>query len=380
MKTKIAAVLSAAALFLSGCMGNVQLKDRAIVQEVGIDYSDQEYTITLQIFNPEGSSGNGSFDPTAGNNLVVEATGDTITKAFQNAADQLGKEPFLGVNRLIVVGMDTAKEGVDHMIDYFNNYYGSRATAYVVAAEGNASEIVSAQIKVGILPASAIISMAEEKERTGVAQIGTVFRIISASRTQGQDIMIPVLTTREGPTGEVTPEMVGSGILVDSKLQGVLDLAQTEGIQWAKGEIRQTALTVETQELGRIAVAVHHSSSRTDCSLEGETPKYTIQIRAACSLDEVSSKQAALQRGDLSRVEESVEKQIRRQVEEALEVSIQQYGADLLGLGRYLYQQYPEYWEEVEDNWAEKLQDASIQVDVEVVIDRLSPMANTDIV
>ena len=174
--------------------------------------------------------------------------------------------------------------------------------------------------------------------------------------------------------------MVGSGILVDSKLQGVLDLAQTEGIQWAKGEIRQTALTVETQELGRIAVAVHHSSSRTDCSLEGETPKYTIQIRAACSLDEVSSKQAALQRGDLSRVEESVEKQIRRQVEEALEVSIQQYGADLLGLGRYLYQQYPEYWEEVEDNWAERLQNASIQVDVEVVIDRVSPMANTDIV
>ena len=94
MKTKIAAVLSAAALFLSGCMGNVQLKDRAIVQEVGIDYSDQEYTITLQIYNPEGSSGSGSFDPTAGTNLVVEATGDTITKAFQNAADQLRKEPL----------------------------------------------------------------------------------------------------------------------------------------------------------------------------------------------------------------------------------------------------------------------------------------------
>lgn len=379
LKRWICAALAVCCLFLGGCMENIQLKDRAIVQEVGIDYEDGEYQITLQVFSPEGSSGNGSFDTTKTNNLVVEARGETITQAFQHAADQLGKAPFLGINQLVVVGMDTAEEGIDHLIDYFNSYDGSRANAYVVVSRGKASEIVAAQIKVGILPASAIVSMAQGKEQTGTASFSTIFSVISAGRTPGMDITIPILDVREGPTGEVTPEMVGSGILVDNRLETVLDSQQGEAIQWAKGKVRQSSLSVETEELGKIAVTVHDSSSRISANMENGSPSFEISIDAHCALYEVNGRRKTLEIQDIPLLEKAAEEKLREEVEAVLDLTMRQQGADLLGLGRRIYKQYPGEWEVLQKDWHETIKTVPVTVKTRLVIDRVAPMANADI-
>ena len=379
LRKTVWAVLTACCLVLTGCMENVQLKDRAIVQEVGVDYLQGEYRITLQVFSPEGSSGNGSFDATQTNNLVVEARGTTITQAFQRAADQLGKSPFLGINQLVVVGMDTARQGMDHVIDYFNSYDGSRANAYVAVAKGKASEIVAAQIEMGILPASAIVSMAEGREQMGTASFSTIFSIISASRTPGKDVSVPILDVEEGPTGEITPQMVGSGILVDNRLVGVLAPEEAEAIQWADGKIRQTSLSVETEELGKVAITVHDSSSRITARMEGDRPSFQIRIDADCALYEVNGQRGSLNREDLPLLEQAAEEALRRQVEDALAATAGEKGADLLGLGRRLYKWHPDQWEVLEKNWQETLKTVPITVETRLVIDRVAPMANADI-
>ena len=55
------AVVLLFAVLLCGCMQSVELKERGIVQAIGVDYDDGFYTVTLQIFNPQ-STGQTSFD------------------------------------------------------------------------------------------------------------------------------------------------------------------------------------------------------------------------------------------------------------------------------------------------------------------------------
>ncbi|MBR6607259.1 MAG: hypothetical protein IKK98_01140 [Oscillospiraceae bacterium] len=44
-------------LFLPGCMGPVQLNERAIVQAAAIDTAAEGYLLTLQLYDPESASG-----------------------------------------------------------------------------------------------------------------------------------------------------------------------------------------------------------------------------------------------------------------------------------------------------------------------------------
>ena len=44
-------------LLLSGCMGAVPIDRRMLVQAVAIDWQDEQYQVTLQIFSPESREG-----------------------------------------------------------------------------------------------------------------------------------------------------------------------------------------------------------------------------------------------------------------------------------------------------------------------------------
>lgn len=105
------AVVLLFAVLLCGCMQSVELKERGIVQAIGVDYDDGFYTVTLQIFNPQ-STGQTSFDASKLNNKVIQVQGSSISDALRRATLQNGRKMFLGNNKIIVIGRETAEGGI----------------------------------------------------------------------------------------------------------------------------------------------------------------------------------------------------------------------------------------------------------------------------
>ena len=89
---------------LTGCMHAIRLKDRAIVQAVGIDWKDERYQLTFQYFVPEGSGGQTAFDASKLNNNIIRSSGSTITEAVSQAGRDQGRQLFFGSNRIVEIG------------------------------------------------------------------------------------------------------------------------------------------------------------------------------------------------------------------------------------------------------------------------------------
>lgn len=68
---------------------------------------------------------------------------------------------------------------------------------------------------------------------------------------------------------------------------------------------------------------------------------------------------------------EQVEKQAQTEMEanihEAI-VATQQAGSDILGIGQELYRKFPDYWEQIQDDWYSIYQDLDVKINIAITI------------
>ena len=79
---------------LTGCMGGRELKDRIIVQAMGVDLTKDGYLISLQFFTPQGAGGISDLDISKANSTIFQAEGRTIGEAVEKAKAMQAKDIF----------------------------------------------------------------------------------------------------------------------------------------------------------------------------------------------------------------------------------------------------------------------------------------------
>lgn len=98
-----AIIALSAALLLGGCRGS-EVSGRAYVEAIGITERPAGYSVTLQIFSPEGGS---EGDITKAGSEVISGEGDTLLTALSNAEVRQGRELFLGQLRVALFSPDS---------------------------------------------------------------------------------------------------------------------------------------------------------------------------------------------------------------------------------------------------------------------------------
>ena len=119
--------LKLALLFVSICLlfcscdfATGELKNRLIIQAIGIDALENgRVRVTLQTLNTEmaGNPNSGSNRGDIIQSMTLE--GDTIAAAVSEAARSVGKMPLLVQNRVVVFGKETAKAGASTVFGLF---------------------------------------------------------------------------------------------------------------------------------------------------------------------------------------------------------------------------------------------------------------------
>ena len=118
---KIAALLLTAVMMLtfSSCASTeLELKNRIIVEAIGIDYCDIGVRVTVQFLNADQSSNpnNGGTPDDIVKNMTIDS--QNISSAIQSISKTLGKLPMMSQNRVIIFGNEAAKAGVGKALDY----------------------------------------------------------------------------------------------------------------------------------------------------------------------------------------------------------------------------------------------------------------------
>lgn len=369
--------VSLAAGLLSGCMQSVRLKDRAIVQAVGVDYQDGKFKLTFQYFIPEGGGGQTTFDASKLNNNIIQSEGETMTLAVEDASRNQGRRLFFGSNKVIILGKSMAENGIKKAIDYFNANHQLHPSVFVLVAENSASEIVSAQISRGIVPASAIEQAAQNAYDLHHLSGGRMLDVVTQLENGQKTVDIPIIKIE---SDEKKPEILikSAALFKDGVMCDTLSEPQVEGALWLNGKMDKTQMMVELPggEKCALQLLFTRCTKRPRVTSQGAIG-FTIEIRTDSALREViSGDDGNVQKELIQSVEEMQAKKIRQLVSFALDKAVTEHQADIFNLLGYVRKYEPDFYNAHEDDLDGMLQRMAFQIEVDCNISRIGLSAN----
>ena len=115
----------------------LNIEKTAFIVSLGIDKTEEEYSVTAQIAVPESSIGQSSNDES-----VITASGKTLYSAVAKIGEMTGWYPKLSFCNLIILGESMLAENVFNVIDFFIRSYKVEDSAILCACYGQAKEIL----------------------------------------------------------------------------------------------------------------------------------------------------------------------------------------------------------------------------------------------
>ncbi len=245
MKTfKILIAVFLIALLFTGCSERNDLSELSIVEGMGIDYVDDEISVTVQTLNLS-KEGSGAEALSGNVTMNTEGRGSNISGAIENATEKLSKKIFFGQNRIIVFGMSMAESYIDKNIDYLLRSSDSRSDVKICIADGEASKVMESKENNSLVPSESITSLLAMGEESGFGASVTTNELLNMYLDKTSDIYLPVVKAEKESVSV-------SGIAVYNKqrLAAVLDENETFGLLMLRNKINTGFLEVKNSELG----------------------------------------------------------------------------------------------------------------------------------
>lgn len=380
-------IIAAISIELCGCQHTMQLNDRALVQAIGIDFTNNKIEVTLQIFSPVSGNQSG-ISEAAENGKIIQTTGSTIVEAMNNAVRTQGKELFVGHNRIIVFGRAMAQEGISSILKYFSSASSLRHNTKLMVAKGTAKKILTSKINQGMLAAEAIERLSNNTSENGLLRSVKLYEFLRDSQREHSASSLPMIEILDDdkavPTaaggGDGKEEslkaisnaiMRGTAVFKDNKMIGSLDNDESRGLLWLQGRVTKTEITIQNEEFPLAVVEVFKTKNKLAFEGDNENPKFILSVRCRASSGEIitaTGDEATY--NDIQKLPQYAEKIIREEVDKAFEKAIHGYKSDLFNFDSIIWKANPKLWQSIHSNFESILEKLTLEVNVEVKIER----------
>lgn len=145
-------------LFLTGC-SLYEIEDYSMVAGIGIDYIDNQYIVTLEIYvENEGQTTDLTSE-------VITGKGEIISQAFDDITLHMNKYPFINHCSLIILGEEVINNKFDETIDYLLHDVRIRSSSYIMATyEQNVKTLFEKSQEINKVISDEIITFFERKK------------------------------------------------------------------------------------------------------------------------------------------------------------------------------------------------------------------------
>jgi len=369
VRTIVFLVTVSTALLLSGCWDQREIEERTSVVAIGIDRDENDpklISVTVQIPIPIKIAGSTGGAGGGGNPVqVMRASGRTLIEAFNNLQRRLNQQLFYGHTRVIAIGEDLARSGVEDAMDAFRRDPQIRRLLWPLVVKGKAAELLRSKPELEQIPTVFIMSMIDNGAKTGRipdTNLGQFYINLSSSSEQ------PYLNYLEaGPTGV---KWSGVAVFKEDRMVGVLDEQRT----WSFMRV------VERKDGGPIVFPYHGDENRL-LSFTTETTKvdesYRLEngrVHAVFTVDvegDLIGKNFDSDFSDpaeIAELEREATAYLEAEAREMLHTLQKEYKSDIIGLGSKLRAYHPRIWKRVQDT--DYFSDADISVKYKVKLRR----------
>ena len=370
---RITLLCLAVVLLCSGCSTpGLELKNRLIVQAIGIDALPQGVRLTVQALNTEmAGNPNGSGESGAVTRTLL-SEGKTVSEAISALSKQTGKRPLLSQNQAIVFGRETAEKGLFSYLDFFVRDPSSRLTVPVVLSDTTAQELVSAQLGENILSADSITELlqAERYAPTQVSQ--ALYALMNRMQSDVTNAYLPVVRA-ETQQEEVRLVLCGVSVFSKDRLDFALDEEEIMVLSLLTKNGAGGYWTVEdANRKAQTTVHIRKADVSMQSRLKDETPVFSLRLFVTGDVVETESAAPfSLTKEYLKDTRTLLKEKIEEAVRAALAHCLVSENADPFGLGQRLRQRYPKRFSALFSDWHAVLPEVKYEVEVEAELERI---------
>lgn len=371
MRYKVCFLLFCVAFLLiaPGCNQVNQLNERLIVNGIGVDIEDGAYVVTMHVFDPEKASANGEDTEDV---IVVTGRGRSVLDAFHSIILQSGKEPLYSQNLVLIVGEETAKKGMNNVVDFFIRYYETRPSVELFVAKGlTAREVMNCKNQEQLISAKNIENLANSGQINAEQMHSNILTLVNRMQDGSSDGFMLALNMYQGDDGDGILYVDGIGVLKGDQLAGYLNVEETQGYLLMSGNAGNGTLVVPVEGVGNVSFTLVKGDSTIDTRVENGLPVYDISIEAELNLYEIDGNIHQKYNLDMfDKMEAAASQAIYDQCNQTIEKVIGEYQSDIFRFGRRLMQAQPEYFKTKADNWTSTYTQSTVHISVETNIRR----------
>ncbi|MBQ2756791.1 MAG: Ger(x)C family spore germination protein [Oscillospiraceae bacterium] len=357
----------------SGCLKSYELKERVLIQAIGIDKSDGLYKFSLQSFIAEETGGRTGIDSSKSNTKIITVYGKTISEALDNVALVQGKTAFYGQNKYIAIGREAAKEDISRILAFFNSNNQARAGTDIIMADGEAAEIIELKLVENITSSLSVRHMLENGLVNGKIFRATLLDMDTAAESSISSLAMPVITPVKAEN-EIDNTLYASGtaLFKDGKYVAEINPILTRGLLWATRDIDSSIVAyIDSGDVDIAAVEVDKLSIDIDAQIVDGIPHFKFYLRANGSLTELLLKDNKTAHAeDIHNIETYVAEMIAQEMEEAFDVIVRQHRCDVFRLYEWLKKNEKEFWQQNSGNWEQLMALSTCDAEAALTIKR----------
>jgi len=372
---------------ISGCWSRKELNKLAIVVGIGIDKQEGQYLISAQAVNPGeiGEKGHGEAPVT-----TYKIQAPTTSEALRKITTISPRRLYMSHLRVLIIGEDIAKQGMQDILDYFQRSYEFRPDFYVLVAKNHkAKDILSIFTNLERIPANKIFSSIDTSFKFWAPTTVTYLdEFIKDMVNPGKDAVLPgiqLLGDEKKGKMKLKVEIIDSparlfnssiAVFKKDKLVGWLNEQESKGYNYITDNVHMTAGHVELPKGGKAVVEVIRSKSTIKAIVKKGKPQIQVKITLEGNVGEVEGSINFLEPKSVQEVEKATEQKVKTKTEQAINKAQKQLKSDIFGFGNAINGEYPKVWESLLKDWDKHFADLPVTVMVDAKLRHIGRINN----
>ena len=357
--------------FSSCSYGETELKNRLIIEGIGIDYDEKEdmYDLTVQVLV---TSGGGSDEAPENPAVNYSVKGKTIAEAVGSLSDTTGKNPLYSQNRIIVAGSSLTREKIVEALDYFIREYTARADVLMAAAAGDAKDIISNSDGSSEISAKIIEGAIQESSVNSKCENTELYNIVNLYNEDTTTFTMPLLevTTDRNLTAK-TVKVTGTRVFSSGEDENRMSDMETMFFLFVSDKVQSGTFSVETQD-GAGALDIIKSKTKTKAFVKDNLPFYETEVKCTVDLVEYDGTRFGnIEKSDILKIQKAAESYIEEGMKEVISRQLKEEKSDIFRFGRMFMKAQPELYGKLSENWSEILPEIGFSVDAQVTVRRI---------
>jgi spore germination protein KC len=375
MRLRIAAMILMISVLLTACWDRREVNDVAFVMGTAFDKEEDLYRVTIQIALPGqlgGAKGGGGGTSGKKGWYLESKTGETIREANQEEQKSVPRILNFSHRRVLVIGEEMARAGVEPMMDVLARIPQNRLTSLLIVTKGPALKVLNAEAPAEQFPAEALRELA-----VGSMKIPRTLKIaINAMLSEGIDLALPAVSltptsTAEEVDSKETPKMAGLAVFKNNKLAGFLEGDEANGVLWAMGQASTPEVAVEAPKgTGKIIASFVQYDTALEPIINGDDIVFRIKINGIGTVIENESNYQLTEQERIEQLEKKLKEKVSDDVKKGIR-KLQELESDAAGFGKTIYNKKPDDWERLKKGWYGHFKDVRVEVLPELDIENI---------